>query len=243
MWTLAALLGIEPESWSVIVAVAALAIAAYGAFGARGAVKDARRSADATTASAEASQRAAGAAEISAQHSERSAEAAERLAAASERAVELEERRAAHEGRERAARDAPRWEPVGDDEGAWWISDDNHLDGVLLNSGRVDALVLGITLDLPAGGQLSGRYRAEPPGPADGGFVSLITVRAGGAMRISFGTTDGSLGLGIAGDVRPRVTVTAESAELGWEGERVVELLRRSGGTSSATRWEPRAID
>lgn len=229
MAAFAALLGIDAESWGVIVAAAALAVSVYSVLGARG--------------SAAASKRSARAAESSARHSDRSAAAAERLAAANERAVELDEQRSLHESRERADRDAPRWAALADDEGAWWISDDGHLEGVLVNRGRVEAAVTRVVLDLPAGGQLTGRYRAEPPGSADGGFVSTLTVRAGAAMRVQFQTTDGSLGHGIAGDVRPRVTVAASSDELGWRGDRVIELLRRSGGVTSAIRWKPRAVD
>lgn len=245
-----ALLGIGAESWGVIVAAAALAVSFYSVLGARGSAaasnrsaQAAERSADATTAAAEASQRSAGAAETSAQHSERSAAAGERLAAANERAVQLDEQRSVHESRERANRDAPRWEPLSEHEDGWWTSDDNQLEGVLTNLGRVEAAVTCVLLELPAGGQLAGRYRADPPGPADGGFVSTLTVRAGGAMRVEFRTTDGSLGHGIAANVPPRVTITSSSDELGWQGDRVIELLRRPGGVSSAIRWKPRAVD
>src|SRR5215210_3883288 len=156
MWLIASVLGIDASSWSVIVAAVALAVSAYSLLGARGSAgasnrsaEAAERSADATTASAQAAERAAGAAETSAQHSERSAAAAERLAAAHERTVELDEQRAIHESRERAGRDAPRWAAVGEHEGAWWISDDNHLHGVLVNAGRVGAQVTDAVVDLP----------------------------------------------------------------------------------------------
>jgi hypothetical protein len=132
MLVIAEVLGVDAASWGVVIA---------------------------TVASAEASLRSAGAAETSAQHAERSASAAERSAAADERAVELDEQRAAHERRERADRDAPRWQPTGEDEAAFWISDDNHLDGVLVNVGRVAAHVTGAVLDLPTGGQIPGRFR------------------------------------------------------------------------------------
>lgn len=207
------------------------------------AAKAAERSADATVASAEASQRSAGAAEASAQHSERSAGAAERSAAAHERAVELDERRAVHESRERAERDAPRWEPTGEDEAAFWTSDDNHLDGVLVNVGAVTAHVTGVALDLPAGGRVTGHYRLAVPGPADGGVVSELDVRPGAAMRVSFETTDASLGEGLTTDLRPRVTITATNEDLGWEGTRTIELLRKGGGVSSALRWQARPVD
>ena len=250
MWLIASVLGIDASSWSVIVAAVALAVSAYSLLGARGSAgasnrsaEAAERSADATTASAQAAERAAGAAETSAQHSERSAAAAERLAAAHERTVELDEQRAIHESRERAGRDAPRWAAVGEHEGAWWISDDNHLHGVLVNAGRVGAQVTDAVVDLPTGGRVLGRYRADPQGPADGGFVSALSVRPGGAMHVEFETSDGSLGQALSGDVRPRVTISASNEELPWHGEGVVELLRQSGGVASATRWKPRGVD
>lgn len=245
-----ALLGIDTGSWGVVIAALALGVASYGALGARGSAaasdrsaKAAERSADATVASAQASQRSAGAAEASAQHSERSAGAAERSAAAHERAVELDERRAVHESRERAERDAPRWEPTGDDEAAFWTSDDNHLDGVMINVGAVSARVTAVVLDLPAGGQITGRFRLAAPGPADGGFSSELDVRPGAAMRIEFQTTDGSLGRGLTTDLRPRIAITASSDELDWQGVRTIELLRKGGGITSALRWQARALD
>jgi len=128
-------------------------------------------------------------------------------------------------------------------EGAWWISDDNNLTGALRNIGHVRGDVTGVELELPIGGRVVGRFRAEPSGPADGGYVSTLPVRAGGAMTIEFQTHDGSLGTGLAGDVRPRVTVRAGSDDLGWQGTRTIELLRRSGGVNAALRWEPRAVD
>jgi hypothetical protein len=245
-----ALLGIDTASWGVIIAALALVVAASSALGARGSAsasersaKAAERSADATVASAEASQRSAGAAEASAQHSERSAGAAERSAAAHERAVELDERRAVHESREQAERDAPRWEPTGDEEAAFWISDDNHLEGVMVNVGAVTASVTAVVLDLPAGGRITGRFRLAVPGPADGGFSSELDVRPGAAMRIEFETDDGSLGQGLTTDLRPRIAITARSDELDWEGTRTIELLRRGGGVTSAPRWQARALD
>jgi hypothetical protein len=184
-----ALLGIDTASWGVIIAALALVVAASSALGARGSAsasersaKAAERSGEATVAPAEASQRSAGAAEASAQHSERSAGAAERSAAAHERTVELDERRAVHESREQAERDAPLWEPTGDEEAAFWISDDNHLEGVMVNVGAVTASVTAVVLDLSAGGRITGRFRLAVPGPADGGFSSELDVRPGAAM-------------------------------------------------------------
>ena len=89
-----------------------------------------------------------------------------------------------------------------------------------------------------------GRYRAEPPGPADGGFVGVLPVRAGGAMRVAFQTTDGSLGDGLDADIAPRVIITSSSEELAWAVDRVIEqLLRRSGGVTAAIRWKARCTD
>jgi hypothetical protein len=230
----AALFGIDAASWGVIIAALALVVSIYSAVGARGsaaasdrAAKAAERSADATFASAEASQRSAGAAEASAQHSERSAGAAERSAAAHERAVELDERRAAHESRERAERDAPRWEPTGQYEAAFWTSDDNHLDGVLVNMGAVTAHVTAVVVELPAGGRVAGRDRLAEPGPADGGVVSDLDVRPDTAMRVSFQTTDGSLREGPTTDLRPRVTITAGNEDCATHRGPVASFITR----------------
>lgn len=251
MSPIAAVFGIDAASWGVIIAALALVVSIYSALGARGSAgasdrsaKAAERSADATVASAQASLRSAGAAEASAQHSERSAGAAERSAVAHERGVELDEQRASHELRERVERDAPRWAAVSDDEAAFWISDDNHLSGVLINVGAVTARVTEALLNLPAGGRIPGRFRLEVPGPADGGYASTVDVRPGAAARIEFETSDGSLGQGVtAGNLRPRVAITADNQELGWHGTRTMELLRRGGGISSALRWQARAVE
>lgn len=250
MSVIAALLGIDTGSWGVIIAALALGVSSYSALGARGsaaasdrAARAADRSADATVASAEASMRSAGAAETSAQHSERSAGAAERSATVHERALALDEQRAAQELRERTERDAPRWAPTSEDEAAFWISDDNNLSGVLVNVGRVAARVTAAALNLPAGGRIMGRFRLEVPGPADGGYASEVYIEPGAAVRIEFESTDGSLGQGVAGDLRPRVTITADNEELGWEGTRTIELLRKGGGVASALRWKPQPID
>ena len=181
-----------------------------------------------------AATRAAGAAEESAQHSERSAGAAERSAAAHERSLELDEQRASQKRRERAERDAPRWAPVSEDEAAFWISDDNHLSGVLVNVGGVAACVTAVALNLPARGRIKGRFRLEVPGPADGGYASALDVHPGAAVRIEFETSDGSLGQGVAGDLRPRVAITASNEELDWKGTRTIELLRKGSGIASA---------
>jgi hypothetical protein len=246
----ATFLGVDADAWGVVVASVALAVAIYGASIAKASANAAKRSAgasersaDATVASAEASARAAGAAEASAQHSKRSASAAERSATADERAVAIDEERVRHEARERADRDAPRWAPISEHEEAWWISDDNNLSGTLVNVGSVEATVTGVDLDLPAGGGLPGRFRAHPAGPADSGFVSELDLRSGGALAIHFQTTDGSLGPGLHGDVRPRVRITARGDDLDWEGTRTIELLRKFGGVSAALRWQPRAVD
>jgi hypothetical protein len=243
-------LGLDAGTWSVLIASAALAVSAWGVLMAkRSAVTAERsaaaseRSADATVAAVEAASRSAGAAEISAQHSERSSTAAERSAAADERAVAIEEDRVRHEARQRVDRDAPRWEPLAEDESAWWISDDRNLSGILKNSGKVSATVVGVEVDLPNGGLLRGKYRAEPRGPADGGFVSRLSVRPGGALRIEFDAPDGSLGPAMRSAVRPRIQIEAESDDLGWNATRLVELLRQSGGVTSAIRWKPRAVD
>jgi hypothetical protein len=84
---------------------------------------------------------------------------------------------------------------------------------------------------------------SRAPGPADGGFLTELDVRPGGALAIHFQTTDGSLGPALHGDVRPRVRITARSDEIDWQGTRTIELLRKSGGVSAALRWQPRAID
>jgi hypothetical protein len=250
MFVTGAVFGIDTASWGVIIAALALVVSVYSALGARGsaeasdrAAKAAERSADATVASAEASHRSASAAEVSAQHSERSAGAAERSASALERGVELDEQRAAEERRERTERDAPRWEPTGDDESSFWTSDDNHLSGALVNVGGAAARVTRVVLDLPAGGRVLGRFRREVPGPADGGYASAVDVQSGTAVRIEFETSDGSLGRGVAGELRPRVAITASNDELGWEGTRNIELLRSGGGVSGALRWKPRPVD
>ena len=237
MSCVATFLGVDANAWGVVVATVALAMAIYGASIARASANAARRSADAsersadaTVASAEASARAAGAAEASAQHSKRSASAAERSATADERAVAIDEERVRHEARERADRDAPRWAPISEHEEAWWISDDNNLRGTLVNVGSVQATVTDVDLDLPAGGGLPGRFRAHPTGPADGGFVSELDVRPGGALAIHFETTDGSLRLALHGDVRPRMRITARSDEIELAGhthDRVAAQVRR----------------
>jgi len=116
---------------------------------------------------------------------------------------------------------------------------------VLVNRGGVAAQVTAVELHLPAGGGLSGRYRVEPPGPGDGGFVSVLTVRAGGAMKVEFATTDDSLGagLGVAGSVPPRMRITASTEDPDWDGTRAIELLRRTGGVTAALRWQPHAVE
>lgn len=247
---LGSLLGLDAASWSAAIAACALAISAYLALGARGSAAGSKRSARAaeqsaaaTSAAAEASKRAAEAAEESARQAERAAAAAERSAAAHEDVVRLDEERARHERRERADRDAPRWEPTTKHGGALWFADDNQLCGVLLNAGRVAARVSGVELELPTGGGVIGRYRAEPAGPADGGFVSVLEVHAGKRMQIEFKTSDGSLGLGLRGDAQPRITIKCASEELGWAGTRTVELLRKMPGHQPAQRWQPRAVD
>lgn len=123
------------------------------------------------------------------------------------------------------------------------MSDDNYLAGVLKNDGRVPAKVTAAVLDLPNGGRVIGRFRADPPGPADGGFVSALSVRPGAAIRIEFETTDGSMGAGLAGELHPRVVITSSSVELDWQGDRVIELLRRPGGVAVALRWQARPVD
>jgi len=247
---MAGILGLDAASWSAVIAAGALAISAYIAVGARGsaagskrAARAAEESAKATSSAAEASERAAQAAEASAQHAERAAAAAERSASAHELAVRLDEERAQHERRERTDRDAPRWGPTSDHGGALWFSDDNQLCGLLLNRGRVYAQVTRVEVQLPGGGRVVGRYRAEPPGPGDGGFVSALDVRPGGRMHVEFQTSDGSLGMGLRSDAYPRVTVTSASEELEWTGERTLELLRKMPGHQPAPRWQPRAID
>jgi len=39
------------------------------------------------------------------------------------------------------------------------------------------------------------------------------------------------------------VTISARSDELPWDGERIVELLRRGGACPSVMRWQPRLVD
>jgi hypothetical protein len=243
-----AFLGIDSDSWGVILAALALAVSLYSAWGARGSEQLAQRSAMAaeksatsTVASAEASGRSANAAEHSAEHAARSAMAAERLAAAQERAVAIDEDRAAQERRERADRHAPRWHAIDETEGSWWTSDDNNLTGVLINGGTAPTSVTRVRVDMPGGGGLDGRYEREPHSAIGGGF-SKLTLPPGGGMRVTFATTDGSLGAGIAGDVRPRIVITSTSEDIDWTGDRTVELLRRSGGVSSAVRWQPRPV-
>jgi hypothetical protein len=239
----------DTATWGIVIAGLALVVSVYGALLARRSAKAAGRSANAaeetakaTVAAAEASGRSASAAETSAQHAGRSADAAERTAVVGERGVELEEERVRHEQRERAARDAPRWEPTGEDEGAWWISDDNHLRGVLVNVSTVRASVTRVELNLPTGGALVGLCRAEPPGPISGGLHERLDVPAGMAMAIEFSTDDGSLGTGLQGNVAPRVEITARGDELDWEGTHTIELLRRGGGVTEALRWQARPI-
>ena len=246
----AAVLSIDTEAWGVIIGASALAVSIYGVSVSRRSAKAAERSAaaserssDATVAAAEASARAAGAAETSAQYSERSAGAAERSAAAEERGAAIEEERERHDARARIDRDAPRWDPIGEGEGAWWRSDENELSGAFTNIGKVPANVTRAELDLPSGGGLIGRFRDEHPGPADGGLVTALKVEPGHAVRIEFDTTDGSLGTALQGEVKPRVLVTAHSEDLDWEGTRIIELLRRPGGVPAEVRWKARAID
>lgn len=246
----AEILGFDAATWSVLIAIAAFAASLWSIWIAKRSAEASERSAaaseksaDATVSAVEAASRSASAAELSAQHSERSATAAERSASADERAVAIEEERVRHEARRRADNDAPRWEPLAAGESAWWISDDRNLSGVLRNSGKVDAVVVGVEVDLRNGGHLQGRYRAEPAGPADGGFVSHLRVRPGAAMRIEFETSDGSLGPALQVGNAPRIVVHAEAADLGWSGARTIELLRQGGGVSSALRWRSRAID
>jgi hypothetical protein len=227
MRSLATVLGLSADTWTVLVASGALVVSIIGTSVARG--------------SANASARSAGAAEASAQHAEKSAEAAERSAVAAEGSLAIEQDRARHEARERTDRDAPHWDATASSEQAWWISDDNHFSGTLRNGGKVRAVVTGVELELPTGGRVSGRFRSDPPGPGDGGFVSELGVHPGGVIAVEFETSDGSLGAGMRGDTRPRVGVLSRSEDLGWEGERTIEFLRRSGGVSSALRWQPRA--
>lgn len=231
-------------------AVAALVVSAYVALGARGSAAGSKRSAGAaeqsalaTTSAAAAAERSAKASEASAQHAERAAVAAERSASAQEVAVQLDEERARHERRERMDRDAPRWGSTSEDGGAMWFADDNKLCGVFVNTGRVAGRVTGVELELPTGGGLPGRYRAEPAGTVDGGFVSALDVRPGGGMYVEFMTSDGSLGIGLRGDARPRIKVTSSSEELGWAADRTVELLRKMPGHEPALRWQPRPMD
>jgi hypothetical protein len=245
-----AVLSIDTEVWGVIIGACALAVSIYGVSYARRSAKAAERSAaaserssDATVAAAEASARAAGAAEASAQYSERSTGAAERSATAEERGVAIEEEREHHEARARIDRDAPRWGPIGEDEQAWWKSNRNELSGALTNTGKVSADVTRAELDLPGGGGLVGRFRAEHTGPADGGFVTNLKVEPGHAIWIEFDTTDASLGTALQGDVRPRVLLTARSDDLDWEGTRTIELLRTPGDVTAEVRWKARAID
>jgi hypothetical protein len=246
----ASVFGVDAAAWSAVIAVAALGVSAYVAFGARGSAAGSKRSARAaeqaalaTSSAAAAAERSAEAAEASAQHAERAAVAAERSASAQEVAARLDEERAHHERRERIGRDAPRWGPASLHGGALWFADDNTLHGALFNTGQVAGRVTGVELELPNGGGLQGRYRAEPSGAVDGGFVSALDVRPGGGMHVEFTTSDGSLGLGLSGDARPRITVTSSSEELGWAEDRVVELLRKTPGHQPALRWQPRAVD
>lgn len=74
----------------------------------------------------------------------------------------------------------------------------------------------------------------------------MLLVSPGGAMKIEFETIDGSLGrgLGVTGTVPPRVRIAAASgSDPDWVVPRVVELLRRTGGTNSALRWQPQAVE
>jgi hypothetical protein len=261
--------GIDATAWSAILAGAALLVSIYGVWGSRKSSDRAERSAMASERSAEATanaaeasgrsataaeqsalatiastaaaERSAGASETSAEHSGESARAALRLAAAQERALELAEQRAIHEDRERAARDAPRWAPTSQDERGWWTSDDNNLFGVLVNAGSATAIVTRAVLDLPTGGRFNGTFGREPAGHFGGGETKL-ELRPGMAMRVAFQSTDRSLGQGLQGDVRPRVKIECTSPDLGWEGEPSVELLRRPGGGSGASRWLPRPV-
>jgi len=62
-------------------------------------------------------------------------------------------------------------------------------------------------------------------------------------MHVEFTTSDGSLGLALRGDARPRIKVTSSSDELGWVDDRTVELLRKMPGHEPALRWQPRPTD
>lgn len=246
----ASVLGLDAASWSAVIAVVALGVSAYVALGARGSAAGSKRSAlaaeqsaRATSSAAAAAGRSAAAAEASAEHAERAAVAAERNASAQEVAVRLDEERARHERRDRIGRDAPRWGPASEHGGALWFADDNTLYGVLFNTGRVAGRVTGVELELPNGGGLAGRYRADPAGAVDGGFVSALDVRPGRGMHVEFTTNDDSLGLGLRGDAHPRIKIRSASDELGWAEDRIVELLRRMPGHQPGLRWQPRAME
>lgn len=232
----ASLLEIDAAAWSAAIAAGSLAVSIWLGFRTRGSTAASRQSADSSERSAEA-------AEASAAQAERAAAAAERSASAHEGAVAFEEERAQHERRERIDRDAPRWGPSSEQGGELWFSGDDELRGAVRNTGRVRADVSAVELELPTGGRLAGRYRAEPAGPADGGYVSSLAVRPGGAMRVEFHTRDGSLGQGLRGDARPRVVITSSSEELRWTGERTLELLRKLPGHQPAPRWQLRRVD
>jgi ADP-ribosylglycohydrolase/extradiol dioxygenase family protein len=137
----------------------------------------------------------------------------------------------------------PQLVPPGEHEGAWWASTDNWLAGTLVNAGPASIEITGVALDLPNGGRVHGRYRAEPPGQVDGGFVSTLQLQGGQALRAEFETSDGSLGDGLAGDVRPRLQIAARSDELGWRGVQTLELLRRPASVRGELHWHVRTID
>jgi hypothetical protein len=147
-----------------------------------------------------------------------------------------------HEERERALRDAPRWEPVDEQEAAHWISDDDNLSGVLVNRGHATALVTKVVLDLPNGGGFDGSFGREPVGHIGGGQTRL-DIRPGFAMRVTFHSSAGSLGQGMTGDIRPRVIIHCSSDEIGWEGTPTVELLRKRRTVTGGSGWLARAVD
>lgn len=234
----ASLSGIDADSWSVTIAALALAISVYSVISARSAEARANRVADATVASARAAERSAGASEQSAQYAQQSADASERLAEANERLANSDEARALREEQGRRYRDAPAWAATTEDPAGYWNSDSNRFWGSVQNVGKTAASVTSVTLDLPHGGLVHGLVGHEPGGT----LSSTLAVQPGRPLYVEFSTTDGSIGTGLKGAVRPVVKIPTKSDELDWAEEMAIEFFRKSATQMpDGAMWEVRA--
>jgi hypothetical protein len=234
----ASLLGVDADTWSVVIAALALAISVYSVISARKAEARADRVADATVASARASERSAGAAEQSAEHAHRSADASERLADANERLANSDEARALREEQARRYHDAPAWAPTSEDAAGYWNSDNNRFWGSVQNVGKTAALVTSVTLDLPDGGRVHGLVGHAPGGT----LSSSLDVQPGRPLYLEFSTTDGSIGTGLKGAVRPVVKIPTKSVELDWAEDLAIEFFRKAPTQMpDGAMWQARA--